>query len=120
MMVVESRMSASRSWKRSSARSSAVSRIWPCAVRTRASGTIRLSSFSIAGSDSIRLWTKYTCPSRSSSCRTASAIRFGSKESTCVWIAIRSRGGVSITDMSRIPDSDMFSVRGIGVAVIAR
>jgi hypothetical protein len=30
----------------------------------------------------------------------------------------RSRGGVSITDMSRMPTSDMFSVRGIGVAVI--
>ena len=37
---------------------------------------------------------------------------------TCVWIDRRSRGGVSITDMSRMPASDMFSVRGIGVAVI--
>ena len=35
-------------------------------------------------------------------------------------MAIRSRGAVSITDMSRMPESDMLRVRGIGVAVIAR
>ncbi len=35
---------------------------------------------------------------------------------TCVLIASRSRGGVSMTDISRIPSSDIFSVRGIGVA----
>ena len=33
-----------------------------------------------------------------------------------VWIASRSRGGVSITDMSRIPERPICSVRGIGVA----
>ena len=41
-----------------------------------------------------------------------------SKRTTVVWIDSRSLGGVSITDMSRMPTSDMFSVRGIGVAVI--
>ncbi len=35
---------------------------------------------------------------------------------TMVWIASRSRGGVSITDMSRIPERPICSVRGIGVA----
>ena len=35
-------------------------------------------------------------------------------------MASRSFGGVSITDMSRMPTSDMFSVRGIGVAVMVR
>ena len=35
---------------------------------------------------------------------------------TLVWIDWRSRGGVSITDMSRMPTSDMLSVRGMGVA----
>src|SRR5687767_10719299 len=35
---------------------------------------------------------------------------------TWVWIASRSRGGVSINDMSRMPLSDMLRVRGIGVA----
>ena len=39
---------------------------------------------------------------------------------TLVWIERRSFGGVSMTDMSRMPTSDMFSVRGIGVAVIVR
>ena len=37
---------------------------------------------------------------------------------TLVWIDRRSFGGVSMIDMSRMPTSDMFSVRGIGVAVI--
>ena len=37
---------------------------------------------------------------------------------TTVWIASRSLGGVSITDISRNPISDMCSVRGIGVADI--
>ena len=35
---------------------------------------------------------------------------------TLVWIERRSFGGVSMIDMSRMPASDMFSVRGIGVA----
>ena len=38
------------------------------------------------------------------------------KGATTVWIARRSRGGVSISDMSRSPTSDMCNVRGIGVA----
>ena len=33
-------------------------------------------------------------------------------------MASRSFGGVSITDMSRMPSSDMCSVRGMGVALI--
>ena len=37
---------------------------------------------------------------------------------TLVWIESRSFGGVSMIDMSRMPTSDMLSVRGIGVAVI--
>ena len=37
---------------------------------------------------------------------------------TLVSIASRSFGGVSMIDMSRMPASDMCSVRGIGVAVI--
>jgi hypothetical protein len=64
------------------------------------------------------LWTKYTWPPRSSSVRIARVMTAGSNLTTCVWMASRSRGGVSITDMSRMPTSDMFSVRGIGVAVI--
>ena len=38
------------------------------------------------------------------------------KGATTVWIASRPRGGVSITERSRKPPSDIFSVRGMGVA----
>ena len=37
---------------------------------------------------------------------------------TNVLIASRCRGGVAIMDKSRMPDSDIFRVRGIGVAVM--
>ncbi len=37
-----------------------------------------------------------------------------------VWIARRSLGGVSITLMSRMPDSPIWSVRGMGVAESVR
>ena len=37
-----------------------------------------------------------------------------------VWIASRFSGGVSITDMSRMPARDICRVRGIGVAVSVR
>ncbi len=43
----------------------------------------------------------------------------GSKWATTVWMASRSLGGVSITDISRKPSSDMCRVRGIGVALMA-
>ena len=48
------------------------------------------------------------------------ALRISPSENgaTTVWIASRSLGGVSITDMSRSPTRDIFRVRGIGVAVI--
>ena len=45
-------------------------------------------------------------------------IRSVLKWATTVWMARRSLGGVSITDMSRMPSSDMCSVRGIGVALM--
>jgi len=35
---------------------------------------------------------------------------------TMVWMARRSLGGVSMTDMSRIPARPIWSVRGMGVA----
>ena len=37
-----------------------------------------------------------------------------------VWIARRSRGGVSMTDMSRMPERPICSVRGMGVAESVR
>ena len=45
---------------------------------------------------------------------------FSSNLATMVWMAMRSLGGVSMTDMSRRPMSDMCSVRGMGVADMAR
>ena len=68
---------------------------------------------------STRLWTKNTCPPRSISRRIASAITSSSYSRISVCTGRRSRGGVSITDMSRAPARLRLSVRGIGVAVIA-
>ena len=50
------------------------SRTCPCATRTRASGTIFWMKVAIDSSDWIRLWTKNTCPPRSSSRSSASAM----------------------------------------------
>ena len=44
----------------------------------------------------------------------AAAIASVENLTTEVWIASRSRGGVSITDMSRMPERPICSVRGIG------
>ena len=117
-MVVASRMSNLRAMKSIMAFSSSCSPICPWPTTIFASGTRRASSAPIEKIDSTRLCTKYTCPPRASSLRTARVITSWSNFTTLVWMASRSFGGVSITDMSRIPTSDMFSVRGIGVAVI--
>ena len=69
--------------------------------------------------ESTRLCTKYTWPPRANSISMPGLIRSGPNGATTVWIASRSFGGVSITDISRRPSSDMCSVRGIGVADIA-
>ena len=65
-----------------------------------------------------RLWTKNICPLRFSSRSTALRISSGSKRATRVSTASRSSGGVCRFEMSRSPSSAMWSVRGIGVAVI--
>ena len=66
----------------------------------------------------MRLCTKKICPPRFNSrmiaCRTNSSPNRVTRVST----ARRSAGGVSRFEMSRTPNSDMCSVRGIGVAVI--
>ena len=66
---------------------------------------------------SIRLCTKNTWPPRRSSRCTASRIRSSDTRATCVRTAMRSTGGVWITDRSRMPENASWSVRGIGVAV---
>ena len=55
-------------------------------------------------------------PSRSSSWRMAAAITSVENLTIAVWMARRSLGGVSITDMSRMPASPICRVRGMGVA----
>ena len=59
------------------------------------------------GSDWIRLCTKKTWPPRWSSRSMASLMTFRSKPATTVSTGSRSRGGVSITERSRAPASDM-------------
>ena len=65
----------------------------------------------------MRLCSRNTWPPRSISSVTPRRNRASLNGATTVWMAKRSLGGVSITDISRSPASDMFSVRGIGVAV---
>ena len=64
------------------------------------------------------LCRKYTWPPRDSSRCSASRIVAGSHAEMKVRTAVRCAGGVAISDRSRRPAIAMFSVRGIGVAVI--
>ncbi len=84
----------------------------------RASGTICDSRWATFSMSCTRLWTKKIWPPRFSSRSTAWRISSGSKRVTRVSTASRSSGGVSRFEMSRTPNSDRCSVRGIGVAVI--
>jgi hypothetical protein len=67
--------------------------------------------------DCTRLCTKNTWPSREISSVTAARIVSSSNDVTSVLMGWRLRGGVSITEIRRSPESDMYSVRGMGVAV---
>ncbi len=100
--------------------SSRASGICPWATATRASGTASRMRRAARSIVSTRLCTTYTCPSRASSRRIESWISGRSSSRMNVWIGWRASGGVSITDRSRSPASDMCSVRGIGVAVSVR
>ena len=64
------------------------------------------------------LCSKNTCPPRNNSRKIASLSKLSDFCMTKVLIANRLAGGVAIIDMLRIPDNAMFSVRGMGVAVI--
>ncbi len=63
------------------------------------------------------LWTKKTCPPRSSSLVMADMISSSSKRAMTVSMDLRSAGGVSMTESSRSPEMAMLSVLGMGVAV---
>ena len=106
-MAVETRTSAWPVTNFTIVASSSRSFIWPCPMITRASGTSSWMKRAIEGSDCTRLWTKNTWPPRSSSRSSASLMTALLKRRTTVSTGSRSSGGVSITDMSRTPDSDM-------------
>ena len=116
MIVVQTRTSASPAANVIITFSSAPSGIWPWPTTNRAPGSSRRSCSVWASIVSTRLWTKKTCPPRSSSRRIASRTSPAEASATRVWIGSRSSGGVSMTDMSRTPARARLSVRGIGVA----
>ena len=117
-IVVQTRTSKSFSQKPTMTRSRVSSVICPWPIATRASGTSSRSRLAARSMESTRLWMKKTWPSRSSSRRMAAATCFSSYAPTKVSTGCRSSGGVRIVDISRMPVSDISSVRGIGVADI--
>src|SRR5215213_4364755 len=116
IIVVATSTSPLKATKSSITCSISFSFICPCATVTRAAGTRRLTSAATVSIVSTRLWMKKTCPPRPSSSSMADLMTDSENCTTCVWMARRSRGGVSMTDMSRRPIRDMLSVRGMGVA----
>ena len=120
MIVVQTRTSASPEANVIITFSSEPSGIWPWPTTNRAPGSSRRSCSVWASIVSTRLWTKKTCPPRSSSRRIASRTSPAEASATRVWIGSRSSGGVSITDMSRTPARARLRVRGIGVAESVR
>lgn len=86
----------------------------------RASGTSSRSRAATRLIEATRLCTKKICPSRISSRRIAAPICFSSYGPTNVRIGCRSSGGVRMVDISRMPVKPISSVRGIGVADMAR
>ena len=64
-----------------------------------------------------RLCTRNTCPPLSISRKIASRTSDSSYSEMVVFIGNLSSGGVSMVLISLTPDSDMYSVRGMGVAV---
>ena len=117
MIVVETSTSASPRRKECIRSSSSFSRIWPCATRKRSPGQSCCSCSARSSIVSTRLCRKNACPSRSPSRSSASFTSSSSYSPTVVRIGRRPSGGVSMIEMSRIPASERWSVRGIGVAL---
>ena len=99
------------------ARSSASSLICPWPTTTRASGTSRVTQVADRVDRLDAVVDEVDLPAaRQLAADGARDDRPGRSLTTLVWIDRRSFGGVSMIDMSRMPTSDMLSVRGIGVA----
>ncbi len=120
MIVVETSTSNLRSQKSTITCSSTASGSWPCATAMRASGTSSASCAATRLIEETRLCTKKICPSRSSSRRIAAPTCLSLYGPTKVRIGCRSSGGVASVDISRMPVTAISSVRGMGVALIAR
>ena len=118
MMVVANRMSASLRTNATIAFSSSPSPIWPWPMTTRASGHRNSNRAFTSSMSKILLWTKYTCPPRFSSRYTAFLTSASSQRMMRVSTGRRSGGGVSRLEISRMPSSAWWSVRGIGVALM--
>ncbi len=118
MMLVLTSTSASPRKKLSIRSSSSLSSIWPWATMKRIPGHRPRKRSAVSSIDSTRLCKKNAWPpracSRTSACLTSSS----SYSPTYVLTGRRPSGGVSMTEMSRRPASDICSVRGIGVALI--
>ena len=119
MIVVASSTSYLCATKSSIARSSSSSAICPWPTTMRASGTSRVIRLPMRVDRLDAVVDEVDLPAALQ--LRADRPRDDRPDRTCttlVWIDSRSFGGVSMIDMSRMPTSDMFSVRGIGVAVI--
>src|SRR5665647_1949113 len=120
MMVVETSTSNLRSQKSTTTCSSCASGSWPWATAIRASGTSSARWAATRLMLDTRLCTTKIWPSRSSSRRIAAATWRSEYGPTKVRMGCRSSGGVARVDISRMPVTAISSVRGIGVALIAR
>ena len=121
MIVVETSTSASPRRNACIFSSSSFSRICPCATRKREIRAELLQLLARPPRSSRRGCADRTPgPSRSCSRSSASLTCSSSYSPTVVRIGRRPSGGVSMIEMSRIPASDMCSVRGIGVALSVR
>ena len=120
IMVDATKTSASPFSKRSITPASISSGICPCATHTRAEGASAATDAAKRSMSATRLYTTNTCPPRPSSRSIASRHKASSYSVTNVCTGKRSAGGVSSTDISRMPVIDMCNVRGMGVAVITK
>ena len=104
-IAVETSMSAWPVTNFTIAASSSRSRIWPCAMTTRAPGTMPWTNSPIDGSDcDAVVHEEDLAPAARARARALPRCPFLLKRRTTVSTGRRSMGGVSITDMSRTPD----------------
>ncbi len=120
MMVVASRMSASPLTKVRMTFSSSSFSICPWPMRILAFGTRALILSLMVWMVWTRLWRKKIWPPRSISLVMALRMMRSSYPQMEVWTGTLLGGAVSMVDMSLVPMSERYSVRGMGVAESVR